>query len=173
MVQHISNTLHNIGATLNAMVQGSSIGKFLVGLGSAVIGYYAPIWYLLLICFATTIVDMVYGLKVARKFHKKIESGKNWTGTIRKIKDTFIILSLVHGLEWAVLNQSGVFLLTGGATTIITLTELWSIIENLNTLDPNGPWRALGKFLRKKGEDFTGIELDPKDEYTGDSEVAN
>lgn len=173
MIQHLSETVQHILHTLNVMVNGSIVGKFLVGIGAAVVGYYAPIWYLLLICFATTIVDMIYGIKVARKFRKKIESGKNWSGTLRKIKDSFIIISLVHGLEWAVLDQSGVFLLTGGATTIITLTELWSIIENLNTLDPKGPWRALGKFLRKKGEDYTGIELDPNNEHTGDTDVVD
>lgn len=159
MASHISETLQNIGHTLNSMVNGSSIGKFLVGVGSAVISYFAPIWYLLVICFATTLLDMIYGMKVARKFKKKLESGKNWQGTIRKIKDEAIILALLHGLEWAVMDESGVFLLTGGATVVITLTELWSIIENLNTLDPQGPWRMLGKFLRKKGEDYTGIEL--------------
>lgn len=151
MIQHLSKTLTHIGNTLHAMAQGSSLVKFLIGMGSAVVGFYAPIWYLLCICFATTIIDMIYGFKVARKFKKKIESGKNWKGTIRKLKDSLIILSLVHGLEWAVLDQSGVFLLTGGVATIISLTEIWSIIENLNTLDPKGPWRMLGKFLRKKG----------------------
>ena len=172
MIQHLSQTLSNIAATLNTMVNGSTIGKFLIGAGSAVVGYFAPIWYLLVICFATTIVDMIYGFKVARKLKKKIESGKNWAGTIRKLKDETIILALVHGLEWSVLDQSGVFLLTGGATTIITLTELWSIIENLNTLDPKGPWKLLGKFLRKKGEDYTGIDLSLEDEHTGDTAVA-
>ena len=171
MIQHLSHTLQNIGNTLNAMVNGSSLGKFLLGAGAAVISYFAPIWYLLIICFATTGIDMIYGWKVARKFKKKLESGRNWKGTIRKIKDEAIILAILHGLEWAIMDESGVFILTGGATAIITLTELWSIIENLNTLDPKGPWRLLGKFLRKKGEDYTGIELSFDDEYTNDSSV--
>lgn len=173
MIQHLSETLQHIWTTVNTMVNGSVVGKILVGASSMIVGYYAPIWYLLLICFATTVVDMVYGMKVARKLKQKIESGKNWSGTLRKIKDTFIILSLIHGIEWSVLDQSGVFLLTGGATAIITLTELWSIIENLNTLDPNGPWRLLGKFLKKKGEDITGVELNLEDEHTVNTDVAN
>lgn len=172
MISHLSQTLSNMGATLNAMVNGSALGKFFLGLGSAVVSYFAPIWYLLVICFATTIVDMIYGFKVARKFKQKIESGKNWAGTIRKLKDEAIILALVHGLEWAVLDESGVFILTGGVTAIITLTELWSIIENLNTLDPKGPWKLLGKFLRKKGEDYTGIDLNFDDDNTNDTPVA-
>ena len=171
MASHLSETLSHIASTLNSIVQGSSIGKFLIGVGSAVISYFAPIWYLLVICFATTAIDMIYGLKVARKFKKKLESGKNWSGTIRKIKDEAIILAILHSIEWAVMDESGVFLLTGGATVVITLTELWSIIENLNTLDPKGPWRLLGKFLRKKGEDYTGIELNFNDEHTNDTPV--
>lgn len=169
MTHHLSETLQNMGNTINAMVNGSAIGKFLLGCGAAVVSYFAPIWYLLVICFATTAIDMIYGWKVARKFKKKLESGRNWKGTIRKIKDEAVILALLHGLEWAVVDQSGVFILTGGAAAIITLTELWSIIENLNTLDPTGPWRALGRFLRKKGEDYTGIELDFDDEHNNDT----
>lgn len=104
MIQHLSQTLSQIGATLNAMVNGSAIGKFLLGVGSAVVSYFAPIWYLLVICFAATFIDMMYGFKVARKFKKKIESGKNWEGTIRKLKDEGLILALLHGLEWAVFD---------------------------------------------------------------------
>jgi len=172
MTQHLSHTIECIGSTINTMVNGSAVGKFLLGAFSAVVSYFAPIWYLLLVCFATTTIDMIYGFKVARKLKKKIESSKNWNGTIRKIKDEGIILALLHGLEWAVFDESGVFLLTGGAAVIITLTEIWSIIENLNTLDPKGPWRLLGKFLRKKGEDYTGIDLDFEDGNTDDSGVA-
>ena len=85
-----------------------------------------------------------------------------------------MLVLLAHGIEWSILDESGVFVLTGGVTAIITLTELWSIIENLNTVDPDGPWRIIGKFLKKKGEDFTGIELDfDKDEHNDDTDVAS
>jgi hypothetical protein len=63
-------------------------------------------------------------------------------------------------VEFTVLGAEGVFVLTGGVTVIVSLTELWSIIENLNTLYPKGPWKILGAFLKKKGEEYTGIELD-------------
>ena len=172
MISHLSQTLDHIGSAINTIVSGSVIGKLMVGFCSATIAYFAPIWYLLLICFATTVVDMVYGIKVAKKLGKKIESGKNWNGTLRKIRDEGIILSLLHGLEWAVIDQSGVFILTGGATIIITLTEMWSILENLNTLDENGPWRLLGKFLRKKGEEYVGLNL-KEETYADDNKVAN
>lgn len=87
--------------------------------------------------------------------------------------DEFTIIALAHGIEWSILDESGVFLLTGGVTAIITLTELWSIIENLNTIDPKGPWRMLGKFLKKKGEDYTGVNLDFNHEHTNDTDVVD
>lgn len=172
MIKHLSQTLQHIGTAVNSITQGSIIGKWAVGLVSAVAAFITPIQYLLMICFAATIVDMFCGFRVARKFKQKIESGKNWSGTLRKLIDEFTILCLAHGLEWAVMDESGVFVLTGGATVIITLTEMWSILENLNTVDPNGPWRMLGKFLKKKGEDYTGIELD-EDEHTDDHTVGH
>lgn len=168
---HVTDTLHHIGNVVNNITNGSVLGNMLVGACATIAGFLAPIKYLLLICFAMTVMDMIQGIRVAKRFKKKIESGKNWKGTIRKIIDEFTIIALTHGVEWAILDESGVFVLTGGVTAIITLTELWSIIENLNTLDPKGPWKIIGKFLKKKGEDFTGINLD-KDEHTDDTDVA-
>lgn len=158
----------HITSALNGITNGSILGRIGVGIGAFLTGMYAPIAGILCTCFASTIVDLYYGLKVARKNNKKIESGKTWKGTLKKIRDEFIIISLARGLEWSVLDESGVFFLTGGAAVIITLTEIWSIIENLNTLDPKGPWRVLGKFLKKKGEDYVGIELDTQDDDTMD-----
>ena len=77
-----------------------------------------------------------------------------------KLFDEFTIISLARLLESSVFGADDVSVLTGGATVIIGLTELWSILENLNTLNPKGPWKALGKFLRKKGEDYIGTEIE-------------
>ena len=63
--------------------------------------------------------------------------------------------------------------MTGGATVIIALTELWSIIENLNTLNPDGPWKALGKFLKKKGEEYIGTEININDDDTNSTKVVS
>lgn len=170
MMSHLVRTLQHINTSLNGWAQGSVLGSLCIGAFTAAVGFLTPIKSLLLICFATTVVDMIFGIRVARKFKKKIESGKNWKGTLRKIIDEFTIIALAHGIEWSILDETGVFLLTGGVTAIVTLTELWSIIENLNTIDPNGPWKILGAFLKKKGEDYTGIELNfDKDEHTDDS----
>lgn len=171
---HLIHTLQHMWNTLSSMVNGSVVNGVLLSATTALAAFFTPIKYLLLICFATTAIDMIFGIRVARKFKKKIESSKNWKGTLRKIIDEFTIVALAHGIEWAILDESGVFVLTGGVTAIITLTELWSIIENLNTIDPKGPWRILGKFLKKKGEDYTGIELNfDDDEHTDDNKVGD
>ena len=150
---------------------GTWYGKAGIAVGAALAAFYAPIIPLLICSVAFTIVDMVYGIKVACKFKKKIESHKSWRGTIMKLFDEFTIISLARLLEASVMDSQDVFVLTGGTTVIIGLTELWSIIENLNTLNPKGPWKALGKFLRKKGEDYIGTEIDLNDDTTDNSKL--
>lgn len=145
-------------------------GKLLIGAGTALTAVYSPIVALLVCCFVFTAADMFYGIKVACKQHKKITSSKNWKGTIIKLLDELTLISLARLLEYSVLGSDDVFVFTGGITVIISLTELWSILENLNTLNPSGPWKALGKFLKKKGEDYIGTEIDLNDEHIDSTE---
>lgn len=145
-------------------------GKALIAAGTAITAIYSPIAALLVCCFVFTAADMFYGIKVACKQKKKITSNKNWKGTIIKLLDEFSLISLARLLEYSVLGSDDVFVLTGGITVIISLTELWSILENLNTLNPSGPWKALGKFLKKKGEDYIGTEIDLSDEHIDSTE---
>lgn len=151
------NILNSIGHVINAISGNTVIGKILTYMGALALGYITPIAGLLLTCFTFTTVDLIYGIKVAKRQGQKITSEKGWKGTIKKIFDEFVIISLARLLEFTVLGETGVFVLTGGVTVIIALTELWSILENLNTLDPKGPWRALGKYLRKKGSRYVDI----------------
>ena len=163
ILQSMQNTLNNISNNLESMTQGTFVGKLLISTGAVLTAYFTPILGLLLTCFTTTIVDMLYGFKLAHKQHKKITSDRNRKGTLTKLRDEFAIICLARMIEFTVIGTSGVFILTGGATVIIALTEIWSILETLNTLNPNGPWRSLSKFLKKKGEDYTGINLDTND----------
>lgn len=152
--------LNSMGGMLQAVTNNSFLGKLSVMAGSFAAAYFTPIVGLLFACFACNIVDLFYGLKVARKYGFKLTSSKSWKGTLRKIRDEFTIITLSHILEYSVMGATGLTVLSGGATVLICLTELWSILENLNTIDPDGPWRALGAFLKKKGQDYTGLEID-------------
>lgn len=150
------NILTSIGNMFTAVCGQSQWNKVGLSVGAAITAYLTPIVGLLFACFCFTVIDMYYGIKVARKQGQKITSKKNWQGTLIKIKDEFTILLLSHLLEFTVLNDKAPFVLTGGTCVIICLTELWSILENLNTLDPEGPWRSLNKFLKKKGTEYVG-----------------
>lgn len=154
------NIISSIGHMFTSLSGNTTLGKIAIAAGALATSFFTPIVGLLIACFTCSIVDMFYGMRVARKLGKKITSKKNWKGTLIKIKDEFALILLSHLIEYALLGQDAAFILSGGVTAIITLTEIWSIIENLNTIDPDGPWRALGKFLKKKGEDYVGIEID-------------
>lgn len=157
---------NSIGRMFDGLSLGTPIGKMAITAASIITAFFSPIVALLVACFTFTMVDMVYGIKVARKFNKKITSDKGWKGTLSKLQDEFTIIALARLLEFAVLGDDSVFVLTGGSTMILCLTEMWSILENLNTLNPKGPWKALGKFLKKKGEDYTGANIIKEDDDT-------
>ena len=159
-MQSIGHVWSSIITAINSISGNTFVGKIIIATGALLTAYFTPIIGLLITCFATSFVDMVYGIQVAKMQHSKITSSKTRRGTWNKMKAEFAIIALARLLEFTVVGTTGVFVLTGGATVIITLTELWSILENLNTLYPNGPWRSLGKYLKKKGEAYTGIDLD-------------
>lgn len=159
-MQSIVHVWSSIITAINSISGNTFVGKTIIATGALLTAYFTPIIGLLITCFATSFVDMVYGMQVAKMQHSKITSSKTRRGTWNKIKAEFAIIVLARLLEFTVVGTTGVFVLTGGTTVIITLTELWSILENLNTLYPNGPWRSLGKYLKKKGEAYTGMDLD-------------
>ena len=171
-MQSIGHVWSSIITAINSISGDTFIGKTIIATGALLTAYFTPIIGLLITCFATSFVDMVYGIQVAKMQHSKITSSKTRRGTWNKMKAEFAIIALARLLEFTVVGTTGVFVLTGGATVIITLTELWSILENLNTLYPNGPWRSLSKFLKKKGEAYTGIDLDfDKDDKHDNSNI--
>lgn len=160
----MNNILTQIGYMFNSICGQSQWAKIWLGVSALLTAYIVPVVGLLVACFAFTIIDMIYGIKVTKKLGQKITSKKNWRGTLQKIKDEFTILLLAHLLEYTVLNSGMPLVLTGGATVIICLTEMWSILENLNILDPNGPWKSIGVFLRKKGDEYTGMNTNDKND---------
>ena len=171
-MQSIGHVWSSIITAINSISGNTFVGKTIIATGALLTAYFTPIIGLLITCFATSFVDMVYGIQVAKMQHSKITSNKTRRGTWNKMKAEFAIIALARLLEFTVVGTTGVFVLTGGATVIITLTELWSILENLNTLYPNGPWRSLSKYLKKKGEAYTGIDLDfDKDDKHDNSNI--
>lgn len=156
----IGEYVSHLGDALGSITQNNAIANVLIGAGAVMAAYLSPIIGLLVTCFVLTLVDMGYGIAVAKKQKKKITSDRNWHGTISKLWHEVLLIGMARLVEFTVLGSEGVFILTGGITVIVSLTELWSIIENLNTLYPNGPWKLIGAFLKKKGEDYVGMNID-------------
>ena len=119
----MNNILTQIGYMFNSICGQSQWAKIWLGVSALLTAYIVPVVGLLVACFAFTVIDMIYGIKVAKKLGQKITSKKNWRGTLQKIKDEFTIILLAHLLEYVILNDQIPFVLTGGATVIICLTE--------------------------------------------------
>jgi phage-related holin len=81
------------------------IGKIGILSAAFLTAFLTPIVGLLVTCFVFTVVDMVYGIKVAKRQNKKITSDANWHGTIRKIIDEFTVIGLARLLEYTVLGS--------------------------------------------------------------------
>lgn len=152
---------NSIGSALNAITNNSFTGKLMVSASALTTAFFTPIVGLLFACFSLNIADLISGLNVARKQGRKITSRKTWKGTINKILQESQLIVLLHIIEHFAFSAVGfdTTILTGGAAALMCLTEAWSILENMNTVNPDGPWKILNQFLRKKGEDLTGIEI--------------
>lgn len=154
----------SISKTLNTIANNNVFNKILILVSTFYSSFFLPVQFVILFVFLTMLLDMYYGIKVAIKLKRKIQSCRNWNGTIRKMRDAFLLLCSVRGVEYFLLHDiSDTKVLTCGVALLISLTEIWSVLENLNTLEPNGPWRLVSKFLRKKGEEYTGVEITEDD----------
>lgn len=154
-------TLSKIGDTISRITGDSWVGKLFIMGGAFISSFFVPIMPLILLCFVATLIDMFYGIKVAKAQNIKPQSRYMWNGTLAKLRDTFVILAMGHGIElYALDGITDAPILTGGSALIVALTETWSILENMNTLNPKGPWRMLGKFLKKKGSNYLSVDLE-------------
>lgn len=164
IVKAILGGIRSIDTTLNTIANNSIAVKVWIACCAFVSGFFVPIQFCILFVFCMILLDMYYGIKVSVKLKLKIESSKSWNGTIRKMRDTFLLLCSIRGMEYFIINTwLDTKMLTCSTALLISLTEIWSVLENLNTLDPNGPWKLVSKFLRKKGEEYTGIDISNND----------
>lgn len=137
------------------------ISCILTGTISWIGGSFAPIWIVLLILGMIIFTDAFLGCKVAMKKGIKCESRKFWK-TLRKIGWAGAIVWFANAIDVNILISFNAHLVEFFAG-IIAGVELWSILENLSTLYPDGPWRILNKFLKSKGEKYLDITIDKED----------
>lgn len=123
--------------------------------------FFLPIWIPIVATCILIVIDMILGIRVSLKKGEKIQSRKAWT-TIKKLCFSTMMISCGHLVDQYILTSFNAHLVEGFAG-IVAGVELWSMIENLHTLDPTGPWKLFSKFLKNKGEKYLDITIDKED----------
>ena len=135
--------------------------KFLFCVLSAIGTFFVPLLPAIYITFSVIAFDAFLGCKVARKRNMPIETRKLWK-TLVKFLYCMALIVFGYTIDEYILvslNAHLVELFAG----LICGVEVWSAVENLNEIDPTGPWRLLSKFIKSKGEKYLEITIDRED----------
>lgn len=151
------NTIIGLVDKLSKITNHSIFANLAIGVGAFYASFFVPIIPIILTSFGMTLLDCYYGVRVA-KLYGKVESRRAWTGTLRKFKELSLVFLATRAIELYVLMGVVSWALAGAFGLVVCLTELWSIIENLNVIDPTGPWKVFGKFMKNKAEQYLGKE---------------
>lgn len=138
-----------------------SITCLLTAIGSWLTGTIAPIDVVLLILLLLIVVDAILGCSVSIKAGLKCESRRFWK-TLRKFLWCSAIVWFANEIDVEILTSFNAHLVEFFAGAIAGV-ELWSILENLTALYPNGPWKVLKKIIKSKGEKYLDITVDRED----------
>lgn len=133
----------------------------LTGLMSTLSSFLVPIWTTLFAVGMLIIVDAVLGTMASMSFGNRFESRRLWS-TIKKLGWSTMIICCAHLMDLYIITSLDAHLVEFFAG-MIGGVELWSMVENLQTLDPTGPWRIFGKFIRSKGEKYLDITISKED----------
>ena len=123
-------------------------------LSSAVSTFFLPIWLPIVAVGILIIIDMILGIRVSLSNGEKIQS--------KKLCFSSLMISCGHLVDEYVLTSIDAHLVEGFAG-LVAGVELWSMVENLQTLDPTGPWKIFSKFIKRKGEKYLDITIDKED----------
>lgn len=133
--------------------------KSIIAVLTALVAYFAPIGPLLFLVTVLSVIDMVYGILIAKKFHKKITS-KRLKDTPKKITNEMVVILATFLAEKLLFPGSG-YVLSAGATAIMCAAEGLSILENIHTLNPHSRvFITLKKYLVNKLSDKYGVDID-------------
>lgn len=137
---------------------GTCVGT---GFLSIITHFFAPIWTPILAAGILIIIDMILGIKVSLSRNIPFQSRRLWA-TLKKIGWSSMAISCAHLMDTYILVSFDAHLVEAFAG-MIGGVELWSIVENLQSLDPTGPWKIFKKFIRSKGEKYLDITVDKSD----------
>lgn len=125
---------------------------------TSILGFFEPLWVLMLWFFIFIACDFITGISASIKERQVITSNK-LSRTIKKMLMYCMVIVLVHAIDKDML----VFVdlsLARICATIICGIELYSILENCYRLTGNKVFKILTQFTLKKIEDNTGVQID-------------
>lgn len=129
-------------------------------IGAALIGFFEPIYVVLLWMFIFILADMLAGMYASLKEGKHLESNKMQRTVIKTITYSTSII-LLHGIDMYLLTIADCGLARIGATIICGI-ELYSILENFYRATGNVVFKVLTQFTLRKIEDKTGVKINGK-----------
>lgn len=129
--------------------------------GTWLAGTFSPLWLILLLLLLLVLSDAFLGCKVSVANGIKCQSRRFWK-TLRKFGWCGAIVWFANRIDTDILKSFDAHLVEFFAGAIAGV-ELWSIIENLAALYPDGPWKILNKFIKSKGEKYLDITIDRED----------
>ena len=149
----------------NAMDKVFDIHKIWAYSITSILGFFEPLWALMLWFFIFIACDFVTGISAAIKERQIITSNK-MSRSIKKLLMYSMVIVLVHAID----DDMFTFVNLGLAricATIICGIELYSILENCYRLTGNTVFKVLTQFTLKKIEDNTGVDI--RDSKRGNS----
>ena len=124
----------------------------------SVVGFFQPLWVLILWFLIFVACDAITGISASIK-ERKIIASNGLYKTIQKIVMYSMTILLLHAIDKDMISIIDLGLARVGATIICGI-ELYSILENCYRLTGNVVFKILTRFTLKKIENETGVELD-------------
>jgi phage-related holin len=122
-----------------------------------IVGFFSPLYVLVIWMLMFVCVDLITGLWSSRK------NGILWTSdklrkTVSKTTLYAMVIVLLHAIDVQILPFSGLEL-ARVATSIICSIELYSILENAYKITDCRVFYILTQFTLKKIEDVSGVNM--------------
>lgn len=133
------------------------LDRFWSYLGAALIGFFEPIYVVLLWMFIFVLADMFAGMYASLKEGKKLESSKMQKTVVKTITYSTSVI-LLHGIDTYMLTIVDCGLARIGATIICGI-ELYSVMENFYRATGNIVFKTLTTFTLKKIKENTGVTI--------------
>lgn len=140
---------------------------------SGIAAILMPIKYPLIVALVFILVDLYYGLRVAKKVRKKIDWNYMWRTTVDKFIDSSLIIILGHLIDVYIPYLGDKISLCSFFSWFVCITQLISILSNQITLHPQSPLKLLKVIVNKKIMKQYDIDIEKEMEQKSKSAIRN